>query len=76
MFAQYPKEHILEKKQIPIHVSDLPKKPTIGDKIKPLGSQRVKPENVEPRVTWLGHLVMPFRMGKCQSQHVLLHLKK
>jgi hypothetical protein len=31
------KERLLEVKQTPTHVNDLPKKLTIGDKTKPLG---------------------------------------
>jgi hypothetical protein len=52
------------------------KKIIIRGKIKPLGFQRVGHENGHHGVTWLGHLVMPSGMGKCQFQHVLLHLKE
>jgi hypothetical protein len=45
VFTQYPKEHLLERKQIPIRVSDLPKKFAIGGKTKPLSSQKVGHEN-------------------------------
>ncbi len=34
IFAQYLKERLLEAKQTPIHVGDLPKKPTTKDKTK------------------------------------------
>jgi hypothetical protein len=51
-------------------------KNAIKDKIKPLNFQKVEPKNRQPKVTWLKHLVMPSRMGKCQSQLVLLHLKE
>jgi hypothetical protein len=37
----YPKERLLEGKQICVRVNDPPKKPTIEGKIEPLGSQRV-----------------------------------
>ncbi len=66
MFAWYPKEHLLKAKQIFIHVGDLPKMPIIGDKIKQLGFQKVGLENEQLGVTWLGHFVVPSRMGKCQ----------
>jgi hypothetical protein len=52
------------------------KEHTIGDKIEPLNFQRVKPGNIQPKVTGFGYFVMPFGMGKCQWQHVLLHPKK
>jgi hypothetical protein len=65
MFVQYPKEHLLKRKQTFAHVSDLLNKFITGDKIKPLGSQRVGHESGHLRVTWLGHLIMPSRMGKC-----------
>jgi hypothetical protein len=67
---------LLETKQILTCVDDLPNKHAIRDKIKPLGSQKVGLENGQPRVTWLKHFVVPFGMGKCQSQHVLLHLEE
>ncbi len=59
-----------------VHVGNLPKKFATGDKIEPLNSQRVGLESEQLGVTWFGHLVVPFRMGKCRSQHVLLHLEK
>jgi len=65
MFTWYPKEHVLKVKQIPACVGNLPKKPTNGDKIKPLGSQRVGCENGQHGVTWFGHFIMSSRMGKC-----------
>jgi hypothetical protein len=34
---RYSKERLLEGKQTFVHVSDSPKKPTIGGKIEPLG---------------------------------------
>jgi hypothetical protein len=61
-------------KQTPTRVGDLTKKPTTRDKIELLNFQKVGPESGQLRVTWLEHLVLPFRMGKCWSQHVLLHL--
>jgi len=62
-------------KQTPIHVGHPPKKPTIGDKTKPLGSQKVGSKSRQPKVTWLGHLIVPSEIGKCRSQHVLFHLE-
>jgi hypothetical protein len=44
------KEHLLEVRQIPIRVCNLPKKLTTRDKTKPLGSQRVGFDNEQPRV--------------------------
>ncbi len=52
-------------KQIPAYVNNLPKKLTIRDKTKPLSSQKVGPENGQPRLTWLRHLVVPSRTRKC-----------
>jgi hypothetical protein len=52
------------------------KKPVTGDKIKPLSFQKVGLKNRQLRVTWLVYFIMPFRMGKCHSQHVLLHPKE
>jgi hypothetical protein len=63
-------------KQILAHVGDLLKKPTTRDKIQPLVFQKVGPKNEQLGVTWLKHLVVPFGLGKCRSQHVLLHLKE
>jgi hypothetical protein len=39
------KECLLEAKQTLACINNLPKKPIIGDKTKPLGSQSVKPKN-------------------------------
>ncbi len=45
VLVQYPKEHLLERKQTCVRVSNSPKKFAIGGKTKPLGSQRVGHEN-------------------------------
>jgi hypothetical protein len=37
LLTQYPKEHLIEVKQTPIHVGDSPKKLATRDKIEPLG---------------------------------------
>jgi len=52
-------------KQTSACVGNLPKKLANGDKIKPLGSQRVGCENGQHGVTWFGHFIMPSGMGKC-----------
>jgi hypothetical protein len=59
-----------------IRVNDPPKKPTTRGKIEPLSSQKVGHENRHLKVTWLKHFIMPSGMGKCQFQHVLLHLEE
>jgi hypothetical protein len=74
--VQYLKERLLEGKQTPICVNDPPKKLATRGKIEPLGSQKVGHESRHLRVTWLGHLIVPFGTRKCRSQHVLLHLLK
>ncbi len=33
-------------------------------------------KNGHLKVTWLKHFIMPFGMGECQFQHVLLHLEE
>jgi hypothetical protein len=63
-------------KQTLAHVGDLLKKPTTKDKIQPLVFQKMGPKSEQLGVTWLRHLVVPFGLGKCRSQHVLLHLKE
>jgi hypothetical protein len=45
--------------------SDPPKKPTIRNKIKSLGSQRVGFESTQIGVIKLKYLEMPFGTGKC-----------
>jgi hypothetical protein len=70
------KEHLLKARQILVHVGDLPKKPTIGDKIKPLSFQRVGLESRQLGVIGFKSFVLLFGIGKCQSQHVLLHPRK
>jgi hypothetical protein len=67
------KEHLLETKQTPTHLSNLPKKIAIKDKIEQLGFQRVGVNNGQPRVTRFEYLVMLSEIKKCKSQHVLLH---
>jgi hypothetical protein len=67
------KEHLLEARQTFVHVGDLSKKLAIGDKIKPLGFQRVGLESRQPKVMWFKYFIMPSKTRKCQSQHVLLH---
>ncbi len=73
MLAQYSKEHLLETKQTLVRVNNPPKKLATRDKTKPLGFQRVGPESEQPKVIWLGHLLILCKMGKCRFQHVLLH---
>jgi hypothetical protein len=63
-------------KQTLAHVGNLPKKRVTRDKTKPLGSQKVGPESKQLGVIRFVHLVVSFGMGKCQSQHVLLHLEE
>jgi len=65
VFAQYLKACLLEVKQTLIHVDNLPNKFVIRDKIEPLGFQRVGLKNRQLGVTWLGHLIMPFKRKKC-----------
>jgi hypothetical protein len=76
MFAQYLKERLLEAKQTPTCVRDLPKILKTKDKIEPLGFQIVGLESRQPGVTLVEHFIMPSRIGKCQFQHVLLHPKE
>jgi hypothetical protein len=76
VLAQYLNECLLKAKQTLAHVSDSPRKPSTGDKIKPLGFQRVGLESGQPRVTWLGHFVVSSKMGKCWFQHVQLRLEE
>jgi hypothetical protein len=73
VFTRYLNECLLEGKQIPTCVSDPLKKPSIGGKIEPLGSQKVGHESGHLGVTWFRHLVVPFGTRKCQFQHVLLY---
>jgi hypothetical protein len=72
----YPKECLIEGKKIPICISDPPNKPTTRVKIEPLGFQKVGHESKHLGVTWFGHFLMPFGMGICEFQHVLLHLEE
>jgi hypothetical protein len=60
-------------RQILVHVSDLPKKPTIGDKTKPLSIQKVRPDNEQHGVTRFEYFVVSFGIRKCHSPYVLLH---
>jgi hypothetical protein len=68
------KEHLLKMKQTHAHVSDLPNKPTIGDKIEQLGFQKVGPKSGQLGVTRCKSFVVLSGIGKCWSQHLLLHL--
>ncbi len=65
MFTQYSKERLLKRKQNLAHVKNSLEKFTIGVKTKPLSFQGVGHESGHPKVTWLGHLVVPFGRGKC-----------
>jgi len=76
MLTRYLKKKLLEAKQTPTRVGDLPKKPTTKDKTKPLSSQSVGLESKQLGVKWLEHLVVLSITRKCQSQHVLLHPKE
>jgi hypothetical protein len=76
VLVQYLKECLLEGKQTPTRVNNPPKKLSTRGKIEPLGFQRVGHQSEHLGLTWRGHLVMPFKTGKCRFQHVLLHLKK
>jgi len=53
-------------KQTHARVGNLPNKCATQDKIEPLGFQKVGPKSEQLRVTLLGHLIMPSRIGKCQ----------
>jgi len=53
VIAWYLKECLLEAKQILVCVGNPPKKLIIGDKTKPLSSQKVKLKNEQPRVKGL-----------------------
>jgi len=61
------KEHLLEGKQIFVHINNPPKKLATRGKIKPLGFQKVGHENGHPGVTCLEHLVVSSRTKKCWS---------
>jgi hypothetical protein len=76
MFTQYPKECLLEAKQTPIRVGNLPKKRVTRDKTKSLSFQKVGPNNEQLGVTWFKHFIVPFGTWKGKSQHVLLHLEE
>jgi len=76
VFASYLKERLLKAKQTPIHVINLPKKPTTRERIEPLSSQRVGFENKQLGITWFWCLLVLFRMGKWWFQHVLLNPKE
>ncbi len=65
VFTSYLKECLLEVKQTPFHVSDLPKKPAIRDKIEPLSFRRVGLENEQLGVMWFKYLIMLFGTKKC-----------
>jgi hypothetical protein len=65
VFAQYLIECLLEMKQTPIHVSNLPNMRATKDNTKPLGFQRVGSKSGKHRVTWLKHLMVPFEIRKC-----------
>jgi hypothetical protein len=65
MLTRYLKEYLFKTKHTLVCVSNPPKKFTTRDKTKPLGFQRVEPESEQPRVIWLGHLLVLCRMGKC-----------
>jgi hypothetical protein len=76
MFAQYSEECLLKAKQTPIRIRDLLKKPTTKDKTTSLSFQKVGPNNEQLGLTWFKHFIVPFGTGKCESQHVLLHLEE
>jgi hypothetical protein len=58
VLAQYSKKCLLKARQTFTCVDDSLKKLAIEDKTKPLGFQKVGPKNEQPRVTWLGHLIV------------------
>jgi hypothetical protein len=55
----------IKSEQILARVNNLPNKLATGDKIEPLGFQRVGLETKQLGVTWFGHLVVLSGMGKC-----------
>jgi hypothetical protein len=59
------KERLLNARKILVCVGDPQKKPIIGDKFEPLGSQKVGLKSGKLGVTWFGYLVVPSRIGKC-----------
>ncbi len=65
MCLHYLKEHMLEVCQTFACVSNLPKKPTIGNKIKPIGFQKVGPKIGQLVVIGFEGLIMRFGMRKC-----------
>jgi len=70
------KEGIPKARQTLVHVGDLPKKPTIRDKIESLNLQKVGCEGGQLGVIRLGRFVVPYGMEAYQPQHVLLHLEE
>ncbi len=61
----YLKECLLEMMQTFACVSDLPKKLAIGNKIEPLGFQKVKLESGQLGIIGFKHLVLPSGIRKC-----------
>jgi len=56
---------MLEVCQTFARVSNSPKKPTIGNKTKPLGFQKVGPKTGQLVVIGFEGLILRFGMGKC-----------
>jgi hypothetical protein len=75
-FPQYLKDHLLEARQILAHVGDFPRKLAIRDKTEPLSFQKVGLENEQPGVSKPRYFIVPFGIGKDQTQHVLLYLEE
>jgi hypothetical protein len=69
-------KHLLRTKKLFAHVGHLVKKLTIGDKTKPLGSQKVGLKNKQLGVTSFEYFIVSSKIRKCQFRHVLLHLEK
>jgi hypothetical protein len=68
-------ERLLKVRKILTCVDDPQKKPITGDKIEPLGFQKVGLKSGELWVMWFGYFIAPSGTGKFLFQHVLLHPK-
>jgi len=52
-------------RQNPTHVNNPPRELVTTDKIKPLSSQKVRPESGKLGVTWFRGFIMRYEMKKC-----------
>jgi hypothetical protein len=76
VFAQHPKEHLLEVREILVHVVGPLKKIAFENRITPLDFPKAKHVIRRPQITFHGYFVVLFGKNKYRTLYVPLYKKE